>query len=128
MKSGPERGENGSKSAPPMRLSYMQAADREVEALCYWARSFNLITRSEGLWVQGNVVRGVCGDDLRIVDSIAAHLAEKLRIIRYEAVANDSRYGVWTVRRQHFGNWPELAAFMATVPEETSLPVEDVLF
>ena len=128
MKSGPEKGENGQQSAPPMKLSYMQAADREVEALCYWALSFNLITRTEGLWVQGNVVRGVCGDDLRIVDAISSQLSEKLRIIRYDAVANDSRYGVWTVRRQHYANWPELAAFMATDVGETSMSDVDVLF
>ena len=127
MKSGPEKGENGQQSAPPMKLSYMQAADREVEVLCYWAQSFGLLHRSDGLWVRDNVVRGVCGDDIRLVDEIALKLASKLTHIRYAAVAEDSRYGVWTVRKQHYANWPELAAFMAT-DGETSMCEPDVLF
>lgn len=125
MESGPEQPENGQQSCPPLKLSYMQAADRETACIAYWAHHFGIRPNTfDGLWVNRGVISGVIGDSFGGLWDLCRQLADKLAYITYDAVANDPVWGVWSVREQHFRNWPELAGYFATKNAPDEKPVD----
>lgn len=126
MMAGSDSPENGSKSAAPMRLSYMCAADREVLAIAYWCKLYGIKPSCrDGLWVRRGLIYGVTDSESPALEDMVGELAARMDTTPYSAVADDSVFGVWTIRRQHYRNWPELSAYFAsTRPEVESLELE----
>lgn len=115
----PDTNENGGKSAAPFRLSMMAAADREAVTLAYWCEAFGIVpSTSGGLWVESGRIAGVCGDDLSAITELADRLALLMTRVPAERVGSDPVFGVWTVRRQHFVQWPELAGHFKSAEVE----------
>lgn len=142
----PQLGEGGrpsgkAQSKPPFRIAFMAAADREVAALGYWCDQMNIHTSCHmWRWPDGRV-RGVVGDDLSGVFDLVNQFTQVLtsgfvegtdRVARPmvpDNVLSDPKFGLWTVRSQHYRLWPELAAFLQTAETEVPVEVEEgVLF
>lgn len=104
-------GSSKPKSKPPFRMAFMNAADREIAALAHWCSGFGLPIPS-GLYRVNGTVRGVFTEDhLDAVWEMASTLAGVLRWASFEdELLTDDTFGLWTVRSQHYGLWPQLAA------------------
>lgn len=131
----PQLGEGGrpsgkAQSKPPFRIAFMAAADREVAALAHWCSAVGVETTCHmWRWPDGRV-RGVAPNDLSgvfdLVDKFTRYLASDGVP---EGVLSDPKFGLWTVRSQHYRLWPELAAFLQTAETEVAAEVEEeVLF
>lgn len=113
-----------SKSTPPMNVSAMAAADREVTALAFWASLYDIDTHYRMNRNNARDVIGLVDDCLDGVWDLATRLQMALRTRDVaEGMLHDSRLGLWTVRSQHYALWPELAAIFETV--EVPETVED---
>lgn len=114
-------------SKPPYRIAYMSAADREVEALTYWFDELCGYT-PPGLYRVLGVPRGVRNDDLAPVDRMATGL---ILWLRHNTAPSDmwshSRWGLWTVRNDHFNTFPGLAATFFSRPLYDDTAVDEVL-
>lgn len=113
-------GKPGSK--PPFRIAFMNAADREVATLAYWADEFG-IRVPRGLWRVRGATAGVFASNVQAVDRLASEVAAAVRAFGDpDGIYDHPRWGVWVVRSQHFANWPALASVFAS---ETVESVED---
>lgn len=128
--SGGSSGAAGSR--PPFRIAAMNAADREVAALAHWCEDYGIVpASSDGLAVRYGAVVGVCGDDLGGVEEMCLRLSN---VVQGESedrllhMASEPRFGLWSVRQQHYVTWPDLAGFMATEDRPDEPVVEDALF
>ncbi len=117
-------------SKPPFRMAFMAAADREVAALAWWCDLVGIKpSYHQGFWVENGQIKGVSGDDLKGVEELAGRLAMKVGSSSLDQVslASDETYGFWTIRSQHYANWPELAGYLATeFPEEPEPLIDDM--
>lgn len=110
-------------SKPPFRVAYMDAADREAAVLGRWMDSQALTIAYPVYRVQG-VVTGLLGGDTRVVRYMADKLSAWLTCMDpYSVRALEDE--LWSVRSQHFANWPQLAAFLTPVPAGSVPPVEE---
>lgn len=108
----PSHGRAGPKA--PFRVAYMAAADREFEVLAYWANHYNL-TPTYPVWVVNGKVKGVAQGDLRAVQELSDKLCNVLlRASPADGLLSDPRWGLWTVRKNHYGQYPQLAAIFDT--------------
>ena len=101
----------GSKSRPPFRVAFMDAADREVAALLHWAEAYGVSLAPVRVYrVNGQAIGVMPGEGS--TDGLAT-IAERLigtgRLSEDDSVLTDSRYGLWSVRSNHYSIWPELA-------------------
>ena len=131
MRSGLDANDGGGKSRAPYKMSFMAAADREAEALAYWCEQLCApIGSSDGLYVRNGMCYGVVGNEsIAAVENLSNRLCMSLTLLHRLLdttsipdavsliVATDPRYGVWTVRRQNYAQWPELAAHFIGAPE-----------
>lgn len=128
--SGGSSGAAGSK--PPFRIAAMHAADREVAALAHWCEDYGIVpSSSAGLAVRYGAVVGVCGDDFGGVEEMCLRLSAAVQgesEARLLHMATEPRFGLWSVRQQHYVTWPDLAGFMATEDGPDEPVMEDALF
>lgn len=111
-------GKPGSK--PPFRVAFMSAADREVAALAHWAEQYG-VQVSTPLWRDGvGAARGVFPDYLDAVWELSEKLSAAIRhSFIVDGLLDHPQYGIWLVRRQHYANWPALAAIFTHETVET---------